>query len=355
MSIQYKILGRPGRDNAVYTWLNAGTRMHRFLFDCGENIFTTLSQGDVRSIDYMLFSHLHLDHIAGFDYYFRRNFDRQKPNYIWGPENTSAIIHNRLKGFTWNLVWQTPGEFIVSDISEDAVKTSRFVTSEGYADKHKIKYPFEFSSADDVIVLMDNEDFILRAVILNHNIPSAAYNITEKDSINISKHALDKSGLTPGSWLQSVRDLSIDDNNIINVDNKNFNLGELRKGLLLTRKGESISYLTDFILDDRSEELAVKLISNSDTVICESQYHNDEADLAKQNFHLTSRQAAFLAAESGIKKLILFHISERYYTEKSYNTLLEDARIIFPETYFPDTWKIDNHSLINFNKNKNYK
>lgn len=340
MSIQYKILGRPGRDNALYVWLNAGTRMYRLLFDCGENIFTSLSQGDIKSIDYLLFSHLHIDHIAGFDYYFRRTFDRQKPNFIWGPENTSSIIHNRLKGFTWNLIWQTPGEFIISDISENTVNTSRFVTSEGYENRRKADYSFEFSTSDNIITLMDNTDFVLQAVILNHNIPCVGYKILEKDSLNINKDELDKSGLKPGSWLQTVRNLSEDDSTIINIDNKDYYLGDLRKDLLFSKKGESICYLTDFIFDDKSKESLTKFISGSDIVICESQYHNDDAELAAQNFHLTSRQAAFLAAESGAKKLILFHISERYYTRKRYNTLLEDARTVFPQTYFPETWKV---------------
>jgi ribonuclease Z len=338
MSIDYRVLGKPGRDNAAYVWLNAGTRMYRLLFDCGENIFAGLSQGDVKAVDYLLFSHLHIDHIAGFDYYFRRNFDRQKINYIWGPENTSSIIHNRLQGFTWNLIGQTPGEFIISDILQDGTCSAKFITSEGFNHKHEIDYPFNFTNVDDEIVLIDNADFIMKSVILNHSIPSVAYNITEKDSVNINKDELEKSGLTPGSWLQTLRDPAISDETIISVDGKNYATGELRKLLLFNKSGESISYLTDFILDDKSMERAVKLIRNSDNVICESQYHNDDSQLAKQNFHLTSRQAAEIAAVAGVKKLILFHISERYYTSKSYNSLLEDARLVFPETYFPETW-----------------
>jgi ribonuclease Z len=338
MSIEYQILGKPGRDNAAYIWLNAGSRMYRFLFDCGESIFAGLKQADIKSVDYLLFSHLHMDHIAGFDYYFRRNFDREQTNYIWGPENTSSILHNRLQGFAWNLVWQTPGKFLITDILNNSVSSSSFITSEAYKDKHNPAYPFEFDFSGSEITLMDNQHFILKAVILNHMIPSIAYNIREKDSLNISKEELEKTGLAAGSWLQYVRDLSVNDNTDIDVNGTLLNLGRLREKLLVQRKGESISYLTDFIYDDTAKHNAVKLIEGSDVVICESQYHNDDLELASRNYHLTSRQAAQLAADANIKKLLLFHISERYYTAKNYNRLLEDARTVFPETYYPDTW-----------------
>jgi len=338
MSIEYQILGKPGRDNAAYIWLNAGSRMYRFLFDCGEGIFAGLKQNDIKSIDYLLFSHLHMDHIAGFDYYFRRNFDREQVNYIFGPENTSIILQNRFKGFTWNLVGQTPGKFIITDILNTSVTSFSFITSEAYKDAHSFDYPFQLDFSGSEITLMDNQHFVLKAVILNHMIPSIAYNITEKDTLNISKEELDKTGLSAGSWLQSVRDLSIDDSVNIEVNGILLNAGKLREKLLVKRKGDSISYLTDFIYDDTAKQNAVKLIEGSDVVICESQYHNDDTELASRNYHLTSRQAAQLAADANIKKLVLFHISERYYTSKNYNSLLEDARTIFPETYFPETW-----------------
>jgi ribonuclease Z len=340
MSIKYKVLGKPGRDNAAYVWLNAGTKMYRFLLDCGESIFAGLSQGDIKSIDYLLLSHLHIDHIAGFDYYFRRNFDRQKTNYLWGPENTSTIIHHRLQGYMWNLIWQTPGDFIVTDINTDSLPATRFITSEGYKDTYKENYPFYFNAIDDITTLIDNKDFILKSALLNHSIPTVAYNITEKDSLNINKDELDNAALTPGNWLQTVRDIANPDDNMIIFNGKEFRLGYLRDKLLYSKKGESISYLTDFLFDEQSVNRATRLIRGSDTVICESQYHNDDIELASQNFHLTSRQAAALAAQAGVKKLILFHISERYYTSNNYISLLEDARTIFPETYFPDNWEL---------------
>ena len=76
MGIEYQILGRPGKDNALYVRLNSGSKMYRLLFDCGEKTLEDLKQHDVKGINYIFFSHLHIDHIGGFDYFFSRNYDR---------------------------------------------------------------------------------------------------------------------------------------------------------------------------------------------------------------------------------------------------------------------------------------
>ena len=76
MSISFRILGKPGWDNGLMVCINSGTKLYRLLFDCGENILRDLNFHEVKSIDYLFLSHLHIDHIAGFDYFFRRNYDR---------------------------------------------------------------------------------------------------------------------------------------------------------------------------------------------------------------------------------------------------------------------------------------
>ncbi len=77
-----------------------------------------------------------------------------------------------------------------------------------------------------------------------------------------------------------------------------------------------------------------------DTVICESQYRHDDLPLAVQNYHMTVTQAATLARESQVGKLVLFHVSERY-REPEYRAMLNEARAIFPNTFFPEHWQID--------------
>jgi ribonuclease Z len=49
-----------------------------------------------------------------------------------------------------------------------------------------------------------------------------------------------------------------------------------------------------------------------DTLVIEATYLDEEADMARRFAHLTARQAATLALESGVNHLILTHISRRY-------------------------------------------
>ena len=74
-------------------------------------------------------------------------------------------------------------------------------------------------------------------------------------------------------------------------------------------------------------------------MICESQYLSSEKEFAKKNYHLTAKQAAQIAKAINARKLILFHISDRYRV-KDYPLLVEEARGIFPETWLPYEWKI---------------
>ncbi len=323
MSISYRVLGKPGWDNGLMVWINSGTGIHRMLFDCGENILKDLDQRTIKSINYLFFSHLHIDHIAGFDYFFRRNYDRdKKPVHIYGPEDTAELIQNRLQGFKWNLVKGVPGFWYVTDIKEKSISTFLFKTAEGYSVKHRSgEKPF-------VGTLIDNSDFSVKAVLLDHIIPSAAYFIKEKSSLNINKEHLEKTGLTRGSWLEKVRNPQISPEEEIAVDGKYFKLKSLRNRLLEKQEGESIGYLTDFRYSKETNSSIKKVFNNCDTMVCESQYLTDEKEFAEKNHHLTARHAAQLAKSAGVKKLILFHISDRYRI-KDYPHMISEARKIF--------------------------
>jgi ribonuclease Z len=52
-------------------------------------------------------------------------------------------------------------------------------------------------------------------------------------------------------------------------------------------------------------------------------------DRATMTFHSTAREAAQVAKEAGVGKLIIGHFSARY---KQLDPLLEEAREVFPNT-----------------------
>ncbi len=67
MSLPVDILGGPGDDNAALVRVNTGQATHRLLFDCGEACLSQLEFSELLQINHLCFSHLHMDHIAGFD------------------------------------------------------------------------------------------------------------------------------------------------------------------------------------------------------------------------------------------------------------------------------------------------
>lgn len=332
MGITYQVLGKPGRDNALVVWVNSGNHLYRILFDCGENLLNYLSQSEVKSIDYLFLSHLHIDHIAGFDYFFRRNYIREKPIYMWGPEETASIIHNRLRGYKWNLVDDLPGSWYVTDITPAVCKTYCYRTADSYKNEYFIKQE-DFNGK-----VFENDDFYVQSILLNHIITTVGYSVIEKSTYNIDKDELTKLNIIPGAWLERVKNLSLKDDENIIVDRQEYKLGYFRDKLLIKKAGEKITYLTDFIYDGSKIDDLINFVKDSDVLVCESQYLEKDSDLAKVNFHLTSKQAASIAKAGNVKKLVLFHISERYLTQKNYPEILNEARTVFPETYFSEKW-----------------
>ena len=64
-------------------------------------------------------------------------------------------------------------------------------------------------------------------------------------------------------------------------------------------------------------------------MIYESTFSSKDADKALERKHSTASEAASLAKEAGVKRLVLTHFSARY---RRADALLREARGIFPET-----------------------
>ena len=334
MSLDFTVLGKPGRDNALFIRVEPGTELKRFLFDCGEGTLNKLKHSEIRNIDALFLSHLHIDHIAGFDYLFRRIYDRNKqPFRIFGPAGSTEIIHHRLRGFKWNLRSELEGSIIVNEILGSRICSSKFFASEGFSKKHFLKEE-EFKN-----VIYEDENISVSASELNHKIISMGYSLREKDTLNIRKSKLTELGIKGGAWLEKVKDLNISGDSFIKIGNKSYKLEKLRSMLLVRTPGEKISYLTDFIFDEKSVKAAKLVAKDSDYLVCESQYLALDEELAKKNYHLYSKQAAEIAKLAEVKKLILFHVSDRY-NKKELTNILEEAKGVFKETFYPEGWKI---------------
>jgi ribonuclease BN (tRNA processing enzyme) len=118
MSITFNILGTAGRDNALLVQVDSGQSVERLLFDCGAGCLSEAVFADVLALDHLFFSHLHMDHVGGFDAYFRCLYNRDsKANRIWGPPETIGIMQHRFQGFLWNLHEEMSATWLVSDMT----------------------------------------------------------------------------------------------------------------------------------------------------------------------------------------------------------------------------------------------
>ncbi len=335
MPLTVQVLGGPGRDNALFVRVETGQANTRLLFDCGDGCPHALPAAEVRQTDHLLFSHLHMDHVGGFDAFFRLTFDRtDRPNHVWGPPGTAAVLHHRLRGFLWNLAAGTPVGWHAHDVAADAVRTTRF----DLADAFESAAPLGERPATDPLLLGDG--FTVEVRLLDHGTPSAAYVVRESPRVNVDPVKLAAAGLPPGQWLKRVRGAAAAPGETVDVGGRPVSLASLQADLVVATPGDSVAYLTDFHLAANDRGGVADWLRGVGALVCESQYGSANLDLAERTRHMTGVLAAELAAAAGVGRLVLFHVSDRY-DAAAWRELLAEARRVFPATAFPDHWGID--------------
>jgi ribonuclease Z len=74
------------------------------------------------------------------------------------------------------------------------------------------------------------------------------------------------------------------------------------------RRGQRVAFVMDTRLCDSVFELA----DGADMLVIEATFLDEDAALATEYGHLTARQAASVAAQCGVRQLVLTHFSQRY-------------------------------------------
>lgn len=334
MSIVFRVLGQAGRDNALLVRVDSGQAVERLLFDCGEGCLSELSFAEVTSIDHLFFSHLHMDHVGGFDSFFRCTFNRDtRPNQVWGPPETARIMQHRFEGFLWNLHEQMSATWRVVDVHSREVRMARFELREAFAVRHdEGTRPYERT-------IWNGSGCTVEAVTLDHRTPTLGYIVREKSRSNIDSSRLASLGLRPGPWLKQLKEPSAR-SSVLVIDGVTHSVDELKNELVVETPGESLAYLTDFLMDEQAIGLLVEALHGSRTIVCEGQYRHSDLELARRNFHLTTVLSATLARRARVGELVLFHLSDRY-TRADWVEMLREARQIFPKTHFPFHWDLE--------------
>lgn len=290
------------------------------LFDLGQN--DALGPTKLLRANDIFVSHTHMDHFIGFDAVLRVALGRGKTLRLYGPPGLITNVKGKLEGYTWNLVDGYPLSIEVHEFQADAVYRARFHATDGFAGHWDVPAPKPGQTVGSFPILEDPM-FTVRAVALNHRIPSFAYALQEQFHINVNKQKLHDAGLPVGSWLKDVKQYlwqgKSDDFHFMSTlyfehhkQDLEFVLGDVRDRFLTVTRGQKIVYVVDARYDEENEAKIIDLARGADILYCEAPYLDRDAEKAEERYHLTARQAGLMARKAGVRDLIVFHFSPRY-------------------------------------------
>ena len=261
-----------------------------WLFDAGEAtqhqiLHTTIRP---RKVTKIFITHLHGDHIFGLPGFLSsRSFQGgNEPLTIYGPVGIKKFVMTALQ------------------VSES-----------------RLSYPLKFVEIDHSQELFNERGFKVTTMSLDHKIACYGYRIEEADhpgELQVDKLRQDNipSGPIYGQ-LKAGKTVKLDDGRVI--DGKNY-IGKPQPGRIIAILG-----------DTRQTPNAVVLAHKADVLVHESTFAKNEAKMAHNYHHSTSLQAAEVAKQAGVKKLLLTHISARY-TGKAAYQLAYQVRDVVPDT-----------------------
>jgi len=285
---------------------------HRFLVDCGEGTQRQimLSGLGFKRLSRILITHGHLDHILGLagllSTYMR--WETIEGLEIYGGRWALDRIHDLLYGVVLRGA-RPPLEIQFREVKEG--------------------------------VIFDGEDFYVKAFPVYHRGPDCfGYLFEEKPRRPFIPEQAEALSIPPGPWrrdLVSGLPVTLPDGRQISPDQV---LGPPRPGTRLVHVGDVGG--TDELLE---------VCRDADTLVIEATYLEEEAEMARDYAHMTARQAAQLALQTGVKHLILTHISRRY-RERD---VVAEARAIFPNTIVArdfDAFQIKRGECLKFDLNE---
>jgi ribonuclease Z len=243
-----------------------------WLFDCGEATQHQILNTHIRprKITKIFITHLHGDHIFGLPGFLSsRSFqssDEQTDLEIYGPVGI-----------------------------KDFVMTSLRISGS------KLGYRINFHELKTAGKIYEDDTFEVYTDLLDHTIFCLGYRVVEKNRTGeLDAEALKANGLPFGPLFGKFKSGQTDEFDGKIFDPKDY-IGAEKKGKIVTILG-----------DTRKTAAAARLAWNADLLVHEATYEAGEAQMARRHGHSTSQQAAEIAEEAGVNRLLLTHISARY-------------------------------------------
>jgi len=288
--IEIVFLGTSASAPSIHRGLSAQVVLHknyRFLVDCGEGTQRQILRSGLgfKRLNRILLTHGHLDHILG----------------LGGLVSTFArwetIEHLEIYGGGWAL--------------ERVYDLIHGVVLRGAEPPIKI----DFIEVRPGVVLED-DTFQVLAFPVVHRGPSLGYLFREKPHRPFLNERAEALGVPRGPErrrLVAGESVTLPNGRVIHPNDV---LGPPRPGACLAHVGDA----------GRTKDLEAA-VRGADMLVIESTYLRREADMARRFAHLTAAQAAQLARNAGVHRLVLTHISRRYREAE----ILEEARAVFPQ------------------------
>lgn len=291
--LKLTMLGSGGSIPLPDRYLSSGLieyKGRKILVDAGEG--TQVSMRSINSgfkdLDVICITHLHGDHIIGLQGMLgtTSNSGRTKPITIIGPTGLKDV----LAGFRLISPYLNYEVNVIEDPTEPVVINN-----------------------DDI-----HGDLVIETLPVEHTRPCLGYrfNIARQPKFDVEKARANHVPQAAWKSLQQGQEVTLDGITYT----KDMVLGEERKGL-------SISYITDTLPIDTIPNF----VQDSDLFVCCANY-GDSADKKKadKNKHMTFHDAATLAKEGNVHRLLLTHFSQAMRHPEEY---VENAREVFPHTW----------------------
>ena len=261
-----------------------------FLFDCGEGVQQQFVRFGLpfQKLESVFISHIHGDHVFGLFGLLSTigMLGRTAPLNIFAPPALGPLL-----------------KFFLSYYGEGLCFEIRFTSL-------KMKEPE---------VILDAKSFDISAFPLNHGIETFGFRLREKEPMfNVRKEAVAEKelSLTEIGSLKRGEDVLRPDGSVLKVSELAYKPYEPR----------SYAYVSDTA---PFPEEALWLRGTS-LLYHEATYLEELSDQAAKRHHSTTLQAAAIAREAAVGRIVIGHYSSRSTDQAAYEA---ECRSIFPETY----------------------
>ena len=260
------------------------------MVDCGEGTQVQLRRSRVSftRVQAVFISHLHGDHCLG----------------LIGMISTFGML-----GRTATLHVYAPGEF------ERMLQMQMDMFCKG------LEFEVVFHAVDTTMhqVIYEDKSLTVASIPLEHRVPCCGFLFREKPLLPHIRRDMIDCYQIPISQI----------NNIKNGADWTTEEGELVENSRLTYPAEAPrSYA--YCSDTRYIPTLHQLVKGVDVLYHESTYDSEHEARAKLYYHSTAAQAAQVALDAGVGKLLLGHYSARYDDE---SVILREAQKIFPNSF----------------------